>query len=254
MDYGDVGERWTRRPEPSPFPCFTGMGVKLYVHAMPSPHIVLKNSKLWGDHVCKDGNKKQAHPVSDRLDTTALAAFEVSKGLDSRRSGEILQVGVRELEMYVENVCKYATRQGDQKNAINVDLTTSNVAVEEFCVSQYGTHGSALGSASGLIKVRLDGMVTNLASLFARTVTNPFGNGYFQGPVEAPLEIFSACPGIYGKGAYPNYAETCLWTQQLVLATMLMITMKENVCFLLCMILQHHLAQLWSNHFTASIS
>ncbi|KAK8642771.1 hypothetical protein V6N13_012103 [Hibiscus sabdariffa] len=181
--------------------------------------IVLKNSKLWGDHVCKDGNKKQAHPVSDRLDTTALAAFE-----------------------------------GDQKNAINVDLTTSNVAVEEFCVSQYGTHGSALGSASGLIKVRLDGMVTNLASLFARTVTNPFGNGYFQGPVEAPLEIFSACPGIYGKGAYPNYAETCLWTQQLVLATMLMITMKENVCFLLCMILQHHLAQLWSNHFTASIS
>ncbi|KAJ9673872.1 hypothetical protein PVL29_023431 [Vitis rotundifolia] len=36
--------------------------------------------------------------------------------------------------------------------------------------------------------------------------TNPFGNGYFQGPAEAPLEAASACPGVYGKGAYPGYA------------------------------------------------
>ncbi|XWS21486.1 hypothetical protein CRYUN_Cryun30bG0058500 [Craigia yunnanensis] len=54
--------------------------------------------------------------------------------------------------------------------------------------------------------VGLDGMVINLASLLAGTVTNPFGNGYYQGPKEAPLEAASACPGIYGKGAYPGYA------------------------------------------------
>ncbi|XP_009372924.1 protein PHOSPHATE-INDUCED 1-like [Pyrus x bretschneideri] len=54
--------------------------------------------------------------------------------------------------------------------------------------------------------VGLDGMVINLASLLAGTVTNPFGNGYFQGPKEAPLEAASACPGVYGKGAYPGYA------------------------------------------------
>ncbi|OAY58112.1 protein PHOSPHATE-INDUCED 1 [Manihot esculenta] len=54
--------------------------------------------------------------------------------------------------------------------------------------------------------VGLDGMVINLASLLAGTVTNPFGNGYFQGPKEAPLEAASACTGIYGKGAYPGYA------------------------------------------------
>ncbi|GAB4845029.1 Protein PHOSPHATE-INDUCED 1 [Ancistrocladus abbreviatus] len=54
--------------------------------------------------------------------------------------------------------------------------------------------------------VGLDGMVINLASLLAGTATNPFGNGYFQGPKEAPLEAASACPGVYGRGAYPGYA------------------------------------------------
>ncbi|KAF5206040.1 Exordium-like protein [Thalictrum thalictroides] len=54
--------------------------------------------------------------------------------------------------------------------------------------------------------VGLDGMVINLASLLAGTATNPFGNGYFQGPAEAPLEASSACPGVYAKGAYPGYA------------------------------------------------
>lgn len=54
--------------------------------------------------------------------------------------------------------------------------------------------------------VGLDGMVINLASLLAGTATNPFGNGYYQGPQNAPLEAASACPGVYGKGAYPGYA------------------------------------------------
>ncbi|KAI8004354.1 Protein EXORDIUM [Camellia lanceoleosa] len=53
--------------------------------------------------------------------------------------------------------------------------------------------------------VGLDGMVTNLASLLAGTATNPFGNGYYQGPASAPLEAASACPGVYGNGAYPGY-------------------------------------------------
>ncbi|XP_027089920.1 protein PHOSPHATE-INDUCED 1-like [Coffea arabica] len=53
--------------------------------------------------------------------------------------------------------------------------------------------------------VGMDGMVINLGSLMAGTATNPFGNGYFQGPAEAPLEAASACPGVYAKGAYPGY-------------------------------------------------
>lgn len=59
-------------------------------------------------------------------------------------------------------------------------------------------------------EVGLDGMVINLASLLAGTATNPFGNGFFQGPKEAPLEAASACPGVYGKGAYPGYAGNLL--------------------------------------------
>ncbi|KAK8580356.1 hypothetical protein V6N13_143465 [Hibiscus sabdariffa] len=136
--------------------------------------------------------------------------------------------------------------KGAQKNAINVVLTSADVAVDGFCSSRCGTHGSASGSSgSGHSKfayiwvgnsetqcpgqcawpfhqpiygpqnpplvapnndVGLDGMVINLAGILAGTVTNPFGNGYYQGPKEAPLEAASACPGIYGKGAYPGYA------------------------------------------------
>ncbi|KAJ0085672.1 hypothetical protein Patl1_08553 [Pistacia atlantica] len=144
--------------------------------------------------------------------------------------------------------------KGEQKDAINVVLTSSDVTVDGFCMSRCGTHGSAPGSKSGQVKgknykfayiwvgnsetqcpgqcawpfhqpiygpqspplvapnndVGLDGMVINLAGLLAGTATNPFGNGYFQGPKEAPLEAASACPGVYGKGAYPGYAGNLL--------------------------------------------
>ncbi|XP_050227533.1 protein PHOSPHATE-INDUCED 1-like [Mercurialis annua] len=139
--------------------------------------------------------------------------------------------------------------KGGQKDAINVVLTSADVAVDGFCSSRCGTHGSSVSAqkmmnakdsrfayiwvgnsetqcpgqcawpfhqpiygpqGSPLVApnndVGIDGMVINLASLLAGTATNPFGNGYFQGPKEAPLEAGSACNGVYGKGAYPGYA------------------------------------------------
>ncbi|KAI4389451.1 hypothetical protein MLD38_001678 [Melastoma candidum] len=62
--------------------------------------------------------------------------------------------------------------------------------------------------------VGIDGMVINLGSLLAGTATNPFGNGFFQGDKDAPLEAASACPGIYGNGAYPGYAGNLLVDRQ----------------------------------------
>ncbi|KGN62701.1 protein PHOSPHATE-INDUCED 1 [Cucumis sativus] len=142
--------------------------------------------------------------------------------------------------------------KGEQRNAINVVLTASDVTVDGFCMSRCGTHGfgSTVRRGRGGVKgknykfayiwvgnsetqcpghcawpfhqpmygpqsppliapngdVGMDGMIINLASLLAGTATNPFGNGYFQGPAEAPLEAASACTGVYGKGAYPGYA------------------------------------------------
>lgn len=145
---------------------------------------------------------------------------------------------------------KQLATKGEQKNAINIVLTASDVAVDGFCSSTCGTHGSLLSSknapSQGKIykfaymwvgnsatqcpgkcawpfhqpmygpqtpplvapnnNVGLDGMVINLATLLAGTVTNPFGNGYYQGPASAPLEAASACPGVYGSGAYPGFA------------------------------------------------
>ncbi|KAI4299976.1 hypothetical protein L6164_033396 [Bauhinia variegata] len=128
-------------------------------------------------------------------------------------------------------------------NASSIVLTSAYVTIKGFCMNRCGTHGS---SSAGHIKgknykfayiwggmcawpfhqpiygpqspslvapnngVGLDGMVINLASVLAGTATYPFGNGYYQGPTEAPLEPASACHGVYGKGTYPGYAGNLL--------------------------------------------
>ncbi|XP_059281620.1 protein EXORDIUM-like 2 [Lycium ferocissimum] len=130
-------------------------------------------------------------------------------------------------------------------NSITVILTATDVAVEDFCMNRCGMHGSTrmkkegkfasfayawvgnsasqcpgqcawpfqkpivgpqitpLGSPNG--DVGVDGMVINLATVLAGTVTNPFDGGYFQGPANAPLEAVSACTGIFGSGAFPGF-------------------------------------------------
>ncbi|GMJ02491.1 EXORDIUM like 2 [Hibiscus trionum] len=130
---------------------------------------------------------------------------------------------------------------GNGGRVVKVVLTSADVAVAEFCVSSCGTHGSgrvkkhrfvyawvgnSVSQCPGYCAwpfhqpeygpqtpplvapngdVGVDGMVINLATILAGAVTNPFNNGYFQGPAEAPLEAVSACTGIFGKGAYPGY-------------------------------------------------
>lgn len=129
----------------------------------------------------------------------------------------------------------------DFVGSLTVILTGKEVAVDGFCMSRCGTHG---WTRSGKIRsayiwvgnsetqcpgqcawpfhqpiygpqtpplvapngdVGVDGMVINLATLLANTVTNPFNGGYFQGPPTAPLEAVSACTGVFGSGAYPGY-------------------------------------------------
>ncbi|XP_061364686.1 protein EXORDIUM-like 2 [Gastrolobium bilobum] len=130
----------------------------------------------------------------------------------------------------------------NELSSITVVLTAKDVAVDGFCMSRCGTHGSIGGAKGGhrtayiwvgnsetqcpgqcawpfhqplygpqtppLVApngdVGVDGMIINLATLFAGTVTNPFNNGYFQGPATAPLEAVTACTGIFGSGAYPG--------------------------------------------------
>ncbi|KAH7846615.1 hypothetical protein Vadar_016069 [Vaccinium darrowii] len=128
--------------------------------------------------------------------------------------------------------------KGAQNNAIVVVLTSADVSVERFCLDSCGTHGSEnnklvyiwVGNSQTLCPglcawpfhqpisgpqnpplvppngdVGCDGMVINLASLLAGAITNPYGNGVYQGQAEAPLEAASACPGDFGKDAYPGF-------------------------------------------------
>ncbi|KAI9095656.1 hypothetical protein K1719_026216 [Acacia pycnantha] len=131
----------------------------------------------------------------------------------------------------------------NELNSITVVLTAKDVAVDGFCVNRCGTHratrpvggkprtayvwvGNPETQCPGQCAwpfhqpmygpqtpplvapngdVGVDGMIINLATLLAGTVTNPFNNGYFQGPATAPLEAVSACTGSFGSGSYPGY-------------------------------------------------
>jgi len=125
--------------------------------------------------------------------------------------------------------------QGAQNNAIVVVFTSADVAVERFCMDSCGTHGSDNNNKLVYIwvgdsqtqcpgqcawpfhqpisgpqtpplvppngDVGCDGMVINFASLLVEAITNPFGNGVYEGQAGAQLEAASACQGIYAKGA-----------------------------------------------------
>ncbi|CAM0944055.1 unnamed protein product [Alopecurus aequalis] len=133
-----------------------------------------------------------------------------------------------------------ASRAKPRKGGIALVLTAQDVAVEGFCMSRCGLHGSDARARTAYVWVGnsasqcpgqcawpfhkpvygpqapalvppsgdmgMDGMVMNVASMVAGAVTNPFGDGFYQGPKGAALEAATACPGIYGSGAHPGYA------------------------------------------------
>ncbi|PQQ14313.1 Phosphotyrosyl phosphatase activator PTPA [Prunus yedoensis var. nudiflora] len=143
-----------------------------------------------------------------------------------------------------QKLAALVAKASTSRNAeVNVVLTDADVAVDGFCMSRCGSHGSGgAGRKTGRLAyawvgnpasqcpgqcawpfhqpiygpqtaplvppngdVGVDGMVISLATVLAGAVTNPFENGYFQGTRDAPLEAVSACTGIFGKGAYPGY-------------------------------------------------
>ncbi|CAN6214542.1 unnamed protein product [Urochloa humidicola] len=142
------------------------------------------------------------------------------------------------------NITSLARAAGHHRGAVTAVLTAADVAVSPFCVSRCGAHGGDRGGAHGRAwyaylwagnpgmqcpgqcawpfhqppygpqappllppngDVGVDGMVISLAALLAGTVTNPYGDGYYQGDAGAGLEAATACAGIFGSGAYPGY-------------------------------------------------
>ncbi|XVE95281.1 hypothetical protein REPUB_Repub02eG0082500 [Reevesia pubescens] len=101
-------------------------------------------------------------------------------------------------------ISRLARRVHLKRGELTLVLTAKDVAVEGFCMSNCGFHSSNAKAKSVFIWV--GNSVTQCPVFLAGTVTNPYGNGYFLGSDGAHLEAASACPGVYGKGAYPGYA------------------------------------------------
>ncbi|KAI4321127.1 hypothetical protein MLD38_034547 [Melastoma candidum] len=137
-------------------------------------------------------------------------------------------------------ISELARKANPKSHELTIVLTAQDVAVEGFCSSGCGFHGSSDAGDSAFIwvgdstmqcpgqcawpfqrpiygpqteplvapngDVGADGMVINIGALMASAVTNPFGKGFYMGSVSAPIEVGSACTGSFGKGSYPGYA------------------------------------------------
>ena len=185
--------------------------------------------------------------VSQWWNTIHQLYLSKAKGANAKRATQVALAGQVSDErcslgksLKLPQLAALAASAKPRKGGIALVLTAEDVAVEGFCRSRCGLHGSdaaartayvwvgnsasqcpgqcawpfhkpaygpqapALVAPSG--DVGMDGMVMNVASMVAGAVTNPFGDGFYQGPREAPLEAATACPGVYGSGASPGYA------------------------------------------------
>ncbi|KAL6527276.1 Protein PHOSPHATE-INDUCED 1 [Orobanche gracilis] len=129
-----------------------------------------------------------------------------------------------------ENQIVQLASKGDAGNAVNVVLTAASAKKSRFAYIWVGNsetrcpgycawpfhqpiYGPQPATCCANNDVGLDGIVMSLSGLLAGTATNPFGDGFYQGPKEAPLEAATACSGVYGSGAYPGYAGNLLVDQ-----------------------------------------
>jgi Phosphate-induced protein 1 conserved region len=137
-------------------------------------------------------------------------------------------------------ISQLAAKAQPKKGGIALVLTADDVAVDNFCFTRCGIHGADPTSSWTFIwvgnsatqcpghcawpynqpvngpmsnplvspnsDVGCDGMVINIGIMLAGTISNPFGDGYYQGDQDAPLEAATACPGYFGQGAFPGYA------------------------------------------------
>lgn len=139
----------------------------------------------------------------------------------------------------VEQILQLATNAQHQNGGIVLVLTDEGVMVDDFCSTRCGLHGADPTSSWAFIwvgnsatqcpghcawpynqpvggpqdealvapnDIGCDGMVISISIMLAGAITNPYGDGFYQGPKEAPLEAATACPGCYGQGAFSGYA------------------------------------------------
>nr|CAD1826334.1 unnamed protein product [Ananas comosus var. bracteatus] len=149
------------------------------------------------------------------------------------------------------DLARLAARLAPHRGAIAAILTSPDVLVDGFCVGRCGLHGAARAGRRGRARfaylwagdssaqcpgqcawpfhrpiygpqapplvppngdVGVDGVIINLATLLAGAVTNPFGDGFFQGPATAPLEAATACAGCTGRAPTRATRGSCWWT------------------------------------------
>ncbi|KAJ3695826.1 hypothetical protein LUZ60_001203 [Juncus effusus] len=183
----------------------------------PSPSVSQWWSKIDQFYLSNVGNDHHSQvTLGDQTDNwyssgTYLTMSQVSELAANAKTpkGGITLVFTAE-DVTVEGFCMVhcATHGLDDTGSAFIWVGNSNSQCPGQCAwpfhqPEYGPQSPPLTAPNG--DVGVEGMAINLASMIAGATTNPNGNGYYQGPQEEPMEACTACPGVYGAGAYPSY-------------------------------------------------
>ncbi|XP_010276881.1 PREDICTED: protein EXORDIUM-like 4 [Nelumbo nucifera] len=140
----------------------------------------------------------------------------------------------------IPDLVKKAT-EGASPSTVAVILTARDVSVKTLCTGKCSEHGSVGKGLSSQLYVMVgnpmdecpqdcawpfyksvlrpvtfsmvppngdvaaDAMVISLAQALAGLVTNPYHNGYFLQGYRHQIEAATACPNMFGSGAFPGY-------------------------------------------------
>ncbi|MCO5605376.1 hypothetical protein L7F22_059559 [Adiantum nelumboides] len=164
-------------------------GVSLYTDSSQAPaSALLKLGSIASNPSCSLGKRLK------RADVSLLLEDCISKGLlppvDVSRGMDVIYIVVTSSDVMVENFCMsscgyHGTAMSGQLPFIwvgNAESQCLGLCAWPFAVPQYGPRRSkALLPPSG--DAATDGIIINLATLLAGAVTNPFGHGYFPDPI-----------------------------------------------------------------------
>ncbi|KAE8681636.1 Fumarase 1 isoform 1 [Hibiscus syriacus] len=125
-------------------------------------------------------------------DRSSITDFFASFGSPGSRQGNSVSTWWRTISTYKDKAGRPVS------NTVRL-VKQVDVTVERFCMGSCGFHDSI---SIGAISQVVFGHVGDPKVQCPGAASNPFKTGYFQGDALAPLEAVTACPRIFGSGAY----------------------------------------------------
>ncbi|XP_010558624.1 PREDICTED: protein EXORDIUM-like 6 [Tarenaya hassleriana] len=170
-----------------------------------APRIPVKVTRSYADEEMKYGKELTSESIEKLVETATAGGGDNNSG--------VVPVIMVSWDVKVEGFCNTTCQRHELIGEKQAYIVVSNPEVEcpgtcawPFHTADKGPHGMTYQPPSG--DLGADAMVLQLATAMANYVTNPTLTGFFFTPESSDdgvVEVATACPGIFGSGAFPGF-------------------------------------------------